>query len=150
PDLPIGWDSGDLARTAADGTFAIAGIRPGRWTLSTASLGSAGVETEIGELADGASREGIEIVLPQLMPISGRGVWPDGTPARGCTVTYTHFESTPDGSAIGNCEVHCNSDGQFVIQEAGDQPVALVASAKAKPETSNSRGLRATSLDQPG
>jgi hypothetical protein len=85
---------------------------------------------ELGDLPDGTSREGVELVLKRRLPISGRVVWADGRPAVGCTVAYVHEDISAWGKSFGTGEVETENDGRFQITEVGTAPISLTARMK--------------------
>ena len=121
-------------KIGADGTFAIEGIEPGKLTLEAQSAGLAFASLEVGELADGDVREGLEIVLPLGDPVRGRVQWPDGSAAAGCGIEYAATEATDERRldfGDGNPSATAASDGTFEIVGLGKSAVQLTAKLRA-------------------
>jgi protocatechuate 3,4-dioxygenase beta subunit len=150
-NLNWGPTRGSHVKSADDGSFTISGIPAGNWKLHAYVDGSDRVDTEIGALANGTTRDGIEIVIDRPLPVSGRVMWPDGTPARGGMVAYTRSMNSPWGAGIADETTQCDSDGEFNIAGAGDQPIELTASARPRSAGAYSRSLRSSPpTDLPG
>lgn len=70
----------------AEGKFAFFGVRPGTISLTASASGYRETKLELGELADGDQRTGIQLVVDQGRSISGQVRWPNGRPAVGALV----------------------------------------------------------------
>ncbi len=124
------FEGHDSATTAPDGTFSFEGLYPGKTTLRADSTGTRGARVELGDLADGEVRVGVDVVLVRELPVSGRVRWPDGSPAKNCAVEYTRHLEFGETKAFGDWKVQTDSDGEFRIVDPGDGPLELTAIPK--------------------
>jgi hypothetical protein len=110
--------------SAADGGFRLRAIPPGPIELRIEAPSCLAATEDLGELADGAVVEGIEIRLRSDV-IAGRVEWPDGTPAAGCSVEMycTRPSSVPGGRTA--------ADGTFAIEVSADVPHCAFARSTA-------------------
>src|SRR5262249_48878445 len=90
--------------------------------------GYAPTSLPVGDLADGAVRTDLKLVLGRGLSISGRVQWPDGKPAAGCSVDadFTvklsdRYHSTLDEHR--SCK--SGDDGSFTLAGLGTEPVTL-------------------------
>jgi protocatechuate 3,4-dioxygenase beta subunit len=133
--------SGQAAKTGADGTFTIAGIQPGKLSLEAKKAGLTRGISKVGDLADGAVTEGIEIALGRGLSVSGRVTWPDGRPAAGCRIGYRNQQQAgQDGFYEGpeDAQVASEGDGSFEITGLAEASITLTA--QARPEKSGGEG----------
>ena len=136
----VGADNlgGPSTRSDAEGRFRLNGIHPGSVHLVASDSSSAWSKVEIGSVLDGAVVENVRIVLRGPAPISGRVLWPNGSPAPHSLVAY-RFErlSLSGDSKPTRDSVATGEDGRFEIKDAGPGPVELTASARPTVEGSS-------------
>ena len=77
---------GEMA-SPKDGNFDLCGKEPGKITLIAQKKGFLDATQELGKLEDGDVRDSLELRLQSGASISGRVVWPDGTPAEKAMVS---------------------------------------------------------------
>jgi len=125
-------------KSAADGSFHVFGIGPGKVTLTFTKTGYTFLEKEIGLLGDGDVREGVEIVLQRGQSVTGRVLWPDQTPAAGARIEYRFAREEGAGSvrffSSESDQVTAAADGAFEISGLGSQAITLTASAEVTEE----------------
>ncbi|MEM7308786.1 MAG: carboxypeptidase-like regulatory domain-containing protein [Planctomycetota bacterium] len=99
----------------ADGSFRIRGIFPGSVTLTAHKRGYRRHEEKIGKLAAGETFGDVEVRLERGIGISGRIVWPDGSPVDGGTIVVE-----PEvGSAAESTGVTAKADEQGYFELTG-------------------------------
>ncbi len=125
-----GGASSASAETQADGTWSIARIDPGRWTVyaggrsrpdqdAVAPLASrAGIEVRAGE-----TTEGVDFVLGAFALVTGRVVDETGVPVDHAGV---RLRST-DGRLVGAWRATTDLDGRFRIEDLGAGEYVLLA-----------------------
>jgi hypothetical protein len=120
-----------------DGSFTLPGIPPGKMTVEISSAGFEVLKYEAGDLADGETKDHVEIVLHRGLVVSGRIQWPDGTPVAGCPIAVeqntagvvdptTMFRDNPPNAT--------KEDGSFDISGFTDGTLTLTAEVRV-PET---------------
>jgi protocatechuate 3,4-dioxygenase beta subunit len=122
------WSNDGGEKTDADGTFDVTGIQPCKLTIEGKKDGYASTSLLVGDLADGAVRDGLELRLGRGLSISGRVQWPDGRPAGGCSVDADFDVKYPGRYAGTRTEQRsCKSgdDGTFTLSGLGSEPVTL-------------------------
>ncbi len=70
----------------ADGAFRIEGIYPGPYTLACEADGAAVADGTVVDLAEGETKEGVEVLLPEEKRIAGKILDPEGAPVAGAAV----------------------------------------------------------------
>ncbi|MFN0008972.1 MAG: carboxypeptidase regulatory-like domain-containing protein [Planctomycetota bacterium] len=125
--------SGDH-ETAADGSFTVAGIQPGKVTLNFSKTGFSFLEDDLGLLADGESRPGLEKVLRRGLTVTGRVLWPDGRPGAGARIAYQFARE--QGSKqhryfrTESAEITAGEDGAFEISGLESHKITITAQAE--------------------
>jgi large repetitive protein len=142
-DRSMGEDRGE-ARTSADGTFAVGGLRAGPYRLTVFAPGHAMVDREVE-----AGTDGVEFVLETAGSLTGAVVDDRGQPVE----TFRVQARMPPPSAAGGrvtmmgpprFESVSSPDGRFVVDEvapgtyvveisAPERATATVASVKVSP-----------------
>ena len=127
------------AKLDEQGRFDLRGVAPGRITLRATATQRTAAVLELGELADGERREGLELKLGLGGQIGGVVRWPDGSPAVGADIelefagdeearreSAEHFDS----GYIGN--VKTDASGAFLINGLVHGPFHVQAEAKSR------------------
>ena len=123
---------------AEDGSFDLRGVRPGRIRLEARGTQRITARHELGVLADGEVRDGIELTLGLGGRIGGRVRWPDGTAAVGAAVVLSDL-GEPDADEEnfyvvepGIGRVLADAEGKFEIHGLRRGPFTLLASARPR------------------
>ena len=128
----LGIESSSRTRTAADGRFAIGKLRPGTWTLRTASSRFL-PHVERVEVAAGQRRDGLALTLEVGRSISGRVFDDRGVPVAGLRV------GSPRDVSVGGVDIRRVSpdeaattaaDGSFTLAGLTGDAVSLRVSGK--------------------
>jgi len=121
-------------RTAADGSFTVAGIQPGRLSLNFSKTGFSYLEDDVGLLADGDVRSGLEEVLRRGLSVTGRVLWPDGRPGAGARVDYQlpreQGSSKHRYFRTERAEITADADGAFEISGLESHKITITAQAE--------------------
>jgi hypothetical protein len=145
-------NSARRTRSAADGTFTLAGLPPGRVRVMAerkSYLTSLGTSIEV---ADGEHKHGVELRLETGGAISGRVVWPDGTPAVGATIKADIDPAQMTGMGAmtawrgANSRATSAADGSFKLVGLGKGPFQL--RAKATRDEAGEKSTGAASLEK--
>ncbi len=126
------WGSGGATTTGADGTFAIAGIQPGRLTLQAYARDRDSAMLKVGDLDEGAVKDGIEIVLGHGLSVTGRVQWPDNRPVAGCLIELSFKAEPGQPSMFVSSQVHSKGNGTFEITGLAQGSIALTARARPR------------------
>ncbi|HTF89821.1 MAG TPA: carboxypeptidase-like regulatory domain-containing protein [Planctomycetota bacterium] len=117
-----------------DGSFVARGVTPGRITLRATANQRTPAELDLGSLADGDVREGIELAMGLGGQIGGHVSWQDGSPAVGAVVQLLPEgkqakRQNPflDGTPKVFHEAIVDADGAFLISGLNEGPLTLVA-----------------------
>jgi protocatechuate 3,4-dioxygenase beta subunit len=129
--------------SAGDGTFRLDGLQPDEgYQLTATAAGFAAATAEVGGLAPGAVREGLEIVLPAGLVAFGRVVDDNERPVAGAAVALTEanadslrarFRRLGFGTGGGGAETASDGEGRFELRDlaAGRFDLAVTASGFA-------------------
>jgi len=111
-----------------DGRFTVAGLRPGRYSVSASATGYARASVEVE-----AGASPLDIVLGVAGEIAGRVVDADGAAVEDARVTAQGAgeERTPDRHFSGRAE---EGDGRFVLRAVGAGTYSLRAQADGRGE----------------
>ena len=94
-----------------DGTFRLRGVAIGRTTVTVNSKGYEEAEEELGRLEPGTVRDDLVLVLRRGNAISGRVLWPDGTPVAKASIQAESEEEAWGGRTT----VRSEDDGSFEL-----------------------------------
>jgi protocatechuate 3,4-dioxygenase beta subunit len=117
-----------MTDTRTDGTFAFTGLPKVPLTLNVRASRFIDAEVEVGEIADGEAKDGIEIALSRALPVSGRVVWPDGAPVSACKIRYSYFQKQGRGFSSAGNVIRSDDDGRFEITDLGQSAISITAS----------------------
>lgn len=130
------WDASRRMQANAQGEFHLQGAPAGALKLEFTRDGYLDKTLELGELADGATREGLRVVLDSGGFVAGVVTWDDGSPAERAMVQVEEpreatrvFFGEPKGHRV-------DADGRFRITGLGAGPFKVIATA---PEASRPR-----------
>lgn len=131
----FGWSTPVRTITDAAGSFSIAGLTPGSHRVEAEVPGLLPAIQELEDLPDGSVREDLVLVLEPGLGVSGRVVWPDGTPASGAELVL-EFRG-PDEHSFGEQSSRTleptDGEGRFEITGLPEGLVRLRASATPAP-----------------
>ncbi|MEO6709032.1 MAG: carboxypeptidase regulatory-like domain-containing protein [Planctomycetota bacterium] len=113
-----------------DGSFELSGKEPGKITLTAQKKGFLDATLELGQLKDGDVSDALELRLQSGASISGRVVWPDGSPAEMAMVSATlpvkengEWREPRDlqffAAADGSFKITGLAAGSFVVTASG-------------------------------
>lgn len=133
--IVMGGGQGDKSFQSADGSFELADVAPGRWSVSASSPGYRSSEVSGVEVAEGETKEGVLLQLRKgavvtgrvLDPRRGTGVpnasvsWEEGSGGRGAGMAAL---ARLDGSA--NSQV-TDADGRFRFEGLPSGKLTLAA-----------------------
>lgn len=124
-----------------DGTFDLRGLPPGKVTITASAPQRVTVKQELGMLADGSVRDGVTLELGLGHTVSGRVLWPDGSPAVDAHVVATGggHEDDPFSPFDTRYAVRTNANGEFQIAGLNDGPYGLQAQGKPLAEDGSKR-----------
>ena len=117
-----------IATSDEDGAFVLRGLVPARIELYARQRGFEDASIELGALADGEVRAGIELVLDPGLSIAGQVLWPDGTSAAGALVRVSPEDGQDSVSLFGR-RWTADADGRFRIGGLDAGTFRLEASA---------------------
>lgn len=119
-------------KSAADGSFELVGVRPGKVLLHAAQRGTLLARIDLGALDSGALREGLVLRLASGGVIEGSVHWPDGSPAIGADVTL--IADARQGAPAGRLEgaTKCDREGRFRFGGLTAERYRLRASARTE------------------
>lgn len=126
------------SKSAADGSFELAGVAPGKLDLKATAEGWLLEKPLKVDVVDGAVVDGVAIVLGRGATISGNVRWPDGKPAPGLEVSVEFDRSQMAGMGAFNAlkgargEAQTDAAGHFAVTGLGPGP--FVVEARALPE----------------
>ena len=129
--VALSLDGKRHAETAADGSFRLPALVPGKLDLEAELEGYVPAHLELGKLEEGVERTDLELVLARGGSISGVVRWPDGTPAEASVEASPHMDPRsllrrPDFDPI---EAKCDADGRFRITGLSEGAYLVRASA---------------------
>lgn len=128
----VSWFQEFGGTSADDGTFAILGIQPGTLELTAQRDQYLPFETELGDHADRARIDGVEIVLGRGLTIAGKVVWPNG---EGADEARVRIERDVQGRRFNDqpTVVKTETDGSFAVSGFDAGAYQLLAEC-ARPE----------------
>ncbi len=131
---PVRWRGSENSTSGKDGRFLVSGIPAGEYRLEVERRGFRDFKLELGELADGDVREGLELTLDEGAWVSGVVKWSDGRAAEGA---YVRAEvAAPDSAARARFDFNMDDmqrvgpDGAFRISGLDNVPLHVFATAK--------------------
>lgn len=124
-----------------DGSFDLRGLPPGKVTITASAPQRVTVKQELGMLNDGSVREGVTLELGLGHTVSGRVLWPDGSPAVDAHVVATGggHEDDPFNPFDTRYAVRTNANGEFQIAGLNQGPYGLQAQGKPPAEGGSKR-----------
>ncbi|MEO6708268.1 MAG: carboxypeptidase-like regulatory domain-containing protein, partial [Planctomycetota bacterium] len=131
-------------KLAPDGSFDARGIPPGKIQVTALAAQRLPCVLELGMVADGEVREGVDLVLESGGRIGGRVVWPDGSPAAEARVS---LKTLAEGNEIGGgmqdfwsdvASVRADAQGVFLISGLVAKKFNVIAQARPEAEASRS------------
>ncbi len=117
---------------AKTGVFDLPRTEPGRIVLGAEKQGYLPVKLELGTLAAGETRKGIELRMARGGFVSGRVLWPDGTAVEKARVSVTPMDESEEdeSSDLSDSErLVTGADGKFSIAGLGSRTVLVAAAA---------------------
>ncbi|MBK8179660.1 MAG: carboxypeptidase regulatory-like domain-containing protein [Planctomycetes bacterium] len=134
-DDPFG-SGRESGKVGDDGGFDLRGLSPGEITLTVSAPQRVTQKLELGLLENGAVKEGVELVLDLGHQVSGRVLWPDGTPAVDAQVVATGGggDDDPFNPFDGRFTVRTNAAGEFQISGLNAGPYGLLSQGKPRAE----------------
>jgi hypothetical protein len=133
--------NGENAKLAEDGSFDLRGVTPGEITLTAAAPQRVTHKLELGQIENGAVREGVDLKLGIGHTVSGRVVWPDKSPAVDANVVVTGGggDDDPFNPFDTRYAVRSNASGEFQISGLNEGPYGLLSQAKPLKEDGEKR-----------
>ena len=126
------------ALTAADGSFVLADLAPGRRFDLTVTHPGYGPASAPGVAV--AAPAPVRIVLEPAARVSGRVAGPDGKPVAGATVTLAEEARSGSSSRVSRRMANADDEGGFSFGGVAPGPLALSAEAP-RHQTAELRGL---------
>jgi len=128
---PTDWNP---ARTAEDGTFEFTGLQAGETTLTILVGGEVARVEKMGHLRPGEVRENLHFKVKAGLEITGRVLWPDGTPAVGAAVrAQPVLGEDEDYLRVRRFTGKADSQGNFRFSGLADRPMMVIATARREP-----------------
>ncbi len=127
PQQPWNWQwqrkSAQAHPVGAEGEFRIEPLAPGKYTLLAEAEGAGSITAPALELAESEAKEGVEVVLPEDRPISGKVVDGDRRPVAGAAVTVKEKPKPEMAMYFGGqqepVEAVTDAEGGFVLHGLG-------------------------------
>lgn len=134
-------------QSAADGSFELAALTPGKLNVLVAHTGFVGGDTGELELADGAVLADVVVRLSRGGSVAGTVTFPDGKPAAHTSVTV--YEPVNGGKRRRDLDGESHStateaDGSFAITGLGAGPYRVVAHHAERVDPANADEAAAT------
>jgi uncharacterized GH25 family protein len=136
---PWNWDwqklNAPIRPVGADGAFRAEGLYPGGYTLSCSLEGAAGSDGTFVEVAEGETKEGVEVVLGEEKKIAGKVLNPEGAPVAGASIKLKEvgggrqqYWGGPDNDPVA---ATTDAAGAFSIRGLGKGPFTVTARASS-------------------
>lgn len=123
------------AKTGADGTFIVKGLRPGEVSVKATHDDYVGSEPHKVTVAEGETLRDVVLTLPTGKSIAGQVLWPEGEPAVGARV-FAEQAGSQEGFnwTRSSRSVETGDDGRFNITGLDGEMYHLRASISREPE----------------
>ncbi|HTF89515.1 MAG TPA: carboxypeptidase-like regulatory domain-containing protein, partial [Planctomycetota bacterium] len=147
----IGVDRSVSVKIEPDGSFDARGILPGKIQITANAPQRLPAVLELGMVADGEVREGVELVLELGGRVGGRVLWPDGSPAAEARVHLQALaEDNESGSGMPNflfdvASARADAQGAFLISGLAAKRFNVLAQARPEAEASSRGGSKGRS-----
>lgn len=136
--IAMGGRGGDQTFQADDGSFELADVPPGKWTLRASAAGYRAADVSGVEVGEGETKEGVVFSLKRGGGLSGRVVDPRGAAVANAAVTWHPTETQGGGMGAamarmmggggGGAATTTDADGRFSFDGLSEGRVTVTAS----------------------